>query len=152
MTYGVTFELRSEYTENPRLTQLEVKQFQTCIISKSKRKEESIPFLKCTPNYSLWEWKHNEIKVVEKYCSVVIQLEEWPCLSRSGSSVLEFGFQLELACICIYSWPYVYWVLTRPNLTCTRTSSTQPFSKSGSLYMYWQAINEYIKQNIHANC
>lgn len=29
-----------------------------------------------------------------------------------------------LTCICIYSWPYVYWVLTCPNLTCAGTSST----------------------------
>jgi hypothetical protein len=49
MTYGVTFELQSEYMETPRRTQLQVKQFQTCTISKKQEKRRlSNTFEICT--------------------------------------------------------------------------------------------------------
>jgi len=38
MTYGVTFELQSEYMEIHQLTLLQVKQFQTCTVSKKQEK------------------------------------------------------------------------------------------------------------------
>ena len=34
--------------------------------------------------------------MAEEYCSVIIQEVGWSCCSHSGSSVLEFGFQLDL--------------------------------------------------------
>jgi len=42
-------------------------QFQTYEIFKKRKKIEIRTFFKCAPNFSLWKWKHNETKLVEKY-------------------------------------------------------------------------------------
>jgi len=49
------------------------------------------------------------IRLAEEYCWAITQAAGRSCCGRSGSSVLEFGYQLDsLVCTYIYSWPYSY--------------------------------------------
>jgi hypothetical protein len=46
--------------------------------------------------FSLQESKSNEAKVTEEYCWAMTQVGAGrSCCDRSGSSVMEFGFQLD---------------------------------------------------------
>jgi hypothetical protein len=57
---------------------------------------EILTFFLRAPNFSLQEWKRNETKVEEEYCWAITQAMGRSCCGRSGSSVLELGFQLDL--------------------------------------------------------
>jgi hypothetical protein len=47
-------------------------------------------------NYSLREWKRSETKVTEEYCWAITQAAGPSCCGRSGSSVLQCGFHMQL--------------------------------------------------------
>jgi hypothetical protein len=46
------------------------------------------------PNFSLQEWKHSKMKMVEEYHWVITQVAAQSRCSQSGSSALKFSFQL----------------------------------------------------------
>jgi len=49
------------------------------------------------------------MKVVEEYCRIKTHVAGWSCCARSGSCMLEFGFQLVcLIYVYMYTWPNVY--------------------------------------------
>jgi hypothetical protein len=54
-----------------------------------------ITFYKCAPHFSVRELKRHETKVAEEYCWAITLATGRSCCCRSGSSVLDFGFQLD---------------------------------------------------------
>jgi len=56
---------------------------------------EVMTFLKRAPNFYLPEWKHDETDLAEEYWWTITQAARLSCWSRSGSSVLASGFQLD---------------------------------------------------------
>jgi hypothetical protein len=81
------------------LTQIQVTKFQNGAFFKVKKKPR---VLKGAPNFFLRELKHNETKVAEEYCWAITQSAARSWCGRSGSSVLDFGFQLN--CLVYYTY------------------------------------------------
>ena len=58
-------------------------------------------------NFSLWRRRRNDTKVAEEFCWAITQAAGRSCCSRSGSCVLEFGFQLD-SLVCTYIFDHTY--------------------------------------------
>ena len=72
----------------PNLCSLRLKQFH------KRYKKIEIKILNCGLNFCLWKWRHGtrggrRILLVDNMAFV------WSCCGRSGSSMLQFGFQLD---------------------------------------------------------
>jgi len=62
----------------------------------SKKENEIRIFLEIVLDFPLLKKKHNESNVAEEYCWAITQAIGWACCGRSGSRVLENGFQLDV--------------------------------------------------------
>jgi len=73
----------------------EVCNFRLTSFLKKYKEIEITTFLQHMPNFSLWERRHNVIKVAEEYCWVISQAVGLSCHGQSGSCVFGLGFQLD---------------------------------------------------------
>jgi hypothetical protein len=85
-------------------------------------------FFKRAPSLYLWVCKRNEMKVTEVYCWAITHAAGRSCGGSSGSSVLEFGFQLDFP---VYT--YIIICILAHNLTCSGSSRTSQLRKPGNV-------------------
>jgi hypothetical protein len=71
---------------------IKVTRFQTCAIN--NKNEITAFFFKLVSQFSLQERKLSET-VAEEYCWAITEVGRRSCCGQSGSSMLEFGFQLD---------------------------------------------------------
>jgi len=75
--------------------------------------------LKIAAKFSFHERKRSETNLMEEYCWAIAKAEGQSCCGRSGSGVLEFGFQLNSY---TYDAPHVYSIPTCEKLDLSRIS------------------------------
>ena len=85
---------------------------------------EIITILAHAPNFSVWDWKHEEMKVVDEYLWVIMQVAGWSYCGRSVSWVMEFWFKVH-PLVYMYIVDHIYsqlWLVQI--LTCAGPSGT----------------------------
>jgi hypothetical protein len=85
--------------------------------------------------FSMWYWKHEEMKVMDEYLWVIMQVAGWSYCGRSISRVMEFWFKVHpLVYMCIVDHMYSQLWLAQI-LTCAGPSGAYLFCMSESVCM-----------------